>query len=399
MQISRHLLLACAVATCLTPVVSLRAYDNEAQIRARQALEDKLSQMDAQTNAPAPAATPAPAKKAKKSPPPAAAPAPAATPAPAETSSAPAAATAPKAAPVDAATAEKLREALDQQMGNTQPAPAPTPAPATHLESVQAPAPEVSQPATPMAPKAAPVDAATAEKLREALDQQTGNTQPAPAPTPAPVTHVEPVVTPAATPVPVQAETPAPQAEPVNIAPETNDAESQKLRDALHEKMSETQPQPAPAPVAVAPAKKVKKAPAPQPTPAPAAAPVVVAPAPKPAAPMHVAAAPAPQPAPAPMYSSAPTLNGSASSEQLNEALNEKMSQTAPSATVPTTPMAPSAKALPLPTYSLPALVGPPSPLPAAKQQKLDVLLQQYRMDQITPAQYHEERAKILAEP
>jgi hypothetical protein len=50
-------------------------------------------------------------------------------------------------------------------------------------------------------------------------------------------------------------------------------------------------------------------------------------------------------------------------------------------------------------SYSLPVLAGPPLPLSAAKQQKLDALLQQYRMDQISPAQYHEERAKILSEP
>ncbi len=41
-------------------------------------------------------------------------------------------------------------------------------------------------------------------------------------------------------------------------------------------------------------------------------------------------------------------------------------------------------------TMSLPALSGPPSPLSATKQQKLDALLQQYRMDQLTPQQYHE---------
>ena len=48
---------------------------------------------------------------------------------------------------------------------------------------------------------------------------------------------------------------------------------------------------------------------------------------------------------------------------------------------------------------SLPPLSGPASSLSAAKQQKLDALLQQYRADQITPEQYHEERAKILAAP
>jgi hypothetical protein len=96
----------------------------------------------------------------------------------------------------------------------------------------------------------------------------------------------------------------------------------------------------------------------------------------------------------APTYST-PATTSSTSNGQLQQALNQKMEQTpepAPSSTA-------STKAAPvLPSASLPAIVGPPSPLPAAKQQKLDVLLQQYRMDQITPEQYHEQRAKILSE-
>ena len=41
----------------------------------------------------------------------------------------------------------------------------------------------------------------------------------------------------------------------------------------------------------------------------------------------------------------------------------------------------------------------PPLPISAAKQAQLDSLLQQYQSDQITPAQYQAERAKILAQP
>ena len=71
MQISRHLLLTCAVAACLTPTL-VHAADNEAQIRARQALEEKMKELNAQpppaavptTPAPAPAAPKAPAKPA-----------------------------------------------------------------------------------------------------------------------------------------------------------------------------------------------------------------------------------------------------------------------------------------------------------------------------------------------
>ena len=44
-------------------------------------------------------------------------------------------------------------------------------------------------------------------------------------------------------------------------------------------------------------------------------------------------------------------------------------------------------------------LSGPVPPISAVKQEKLDALLQQYQTDQISPEQYHEQRAKILAGP
>jgi hypothetical protein len=43
-------------------------------------------------------------------------------------------------------------------------------------------------------------------------------------------------------------------------------------------------------------------------------------------------------------------------------------------------------------------LPAPESPLTADKRQRLAVLLQKYKADQITPEQYHAERAKILNE-
>lgn len=42
---------------------------------------------------------------------------------------------------------------------------------------------------------------------------------------------------------------------------------------------------------------------------------------------------------------------------------------------------------------------APPLPISAAKQAQLDGLLVRYKADQITPEQYQNERAKILAEP
>jgi hypothetical protein len=42
---------------------------------------------------------------------------------------------------------------------------------------------------------------------------------------------------------------------------------------------------------------------------------------------------------------------------------------------------------------------SPAFPISADKAQRLQQLLQKYRVDEITPEQYHRERAKILAEP
>ena len=41
----------------------------------------------------------------------------------------------------------------------------------------------------------------------------------------------------------------------------------------------------------------------------------------------------------------------------------------------------------------------PASPLTGTKEARLAALLQQYKADQITPEQYHTQRAAIIAEP
>src|SRR6185312_2022382 len=170
MQISRHLLLACAVATCYSPVF-LRAYDNEAQTRARQALEEKMNQMEAQTNATpsnAAPARPAPVKKPKKS-----RPAAAMAQAPAPEISQPATPAAPRPAPVDAATADKLRDALHQQMGETS---APAAAPVTSTQPMAAPA-QAETPVAQPAP-ATPASSATNGRLEQALHEKMAEPQP-----------------------------------------------------------------------------------------------------------------------------------------------------------------------------------------------------------------------------
>jgi hypothetical protein len=44
-------------------------------------------------------------------------------------------------------------------------------------------------------------------------------------------------------------------------------------------------------------------------------------------------------------------------------------------------------------------VVNPDLPLSADKQIRLNALLEQYKADKITPQEYHEQKAKILAEP
>ena len=44
-------------------------------------------------------------------------------------------------------------------------------------------------------------------------------------------------------------------------------------------------------------------------------------------------------------------------------------------------------------------LAAPPSSLPATKEGRLAELLRKYKADELTPEQYHIEKAKILAEP
>lgn len=50
------------------------------------------------------------------------------------------------------------------------------------------------------------------------------------------------------------------------------------------------------------------------------------------------------------------------------------------------------------PQKAMSTLEAPASPLAGSKEQRLQQLLQQYKADQITPEQYHQQRAKIIAE-
>ena len=48
---------------------------------------------------------------------------------------------------------------------------------------------------------------------------------------------------------------------------------------------------------------------------------------------------------------------------------------------------------------AFPPLKGPPPAVAADKEQRLQELLRKNRADQVTPEEYHQQRAKILAEP
>jgi len=62
-------------------------------------------------------------------------------------------------------------------------------------------------------------------------------------------------------------------------------------------------------------------------------------------------------------------------------------------------PKAPKKQNPKLTTPAFRPIEGPPPNISADKQQRLAELLRRYQADEINPAQYHEERAKILAQP
>jgi hypothetical protein len=102
-----------------------------------------------------------------------------------------------------------------------------------------------------------------------------------------------------------------------------------------------------------------------------------------------------------------PTPAEPASIAKAREALDAKMKELAahpPAQPPPPRAPAPSEKPPKKLTatqvlQSFPPLQAPPPAVPAAKQQRLDDLLAKYRADQITPEEYHQQRAGILAEP
>ena len=190
---------------------------------------------------------------------------------------------------------------------------------------------------------------------------------------------------------------------PSTFAKDSDDAA--KLREAMREKLAETKGAQS-APAKAAPAAPAKPAPKPAPAkPAPAPAPVKPAAKPAPAAPATPPAAPAAKAAPA-ASTAAVELGDSADDAALREAMRSRMEEqptvtAAPTAKAPAAPAekAPqSAKATPAKSGAFQPLEAPASPLTGTKEERLKQLLDQYKADQITPEEYHTQRAKIVAE-
>jgi len=162
------------------------------------------------------------------------------------------------------------------------------------------------------------------------------------------------------------------------MPPAAEEANIAKAREALEKKMTEIEAQqpapaqpPAPAPVFANPS-------------APATPPPIVQRPPVATPPPPTVAAPAP---PSSVQTAARTDADAAAQEQDIIKRAKPTPKPPPKAVfAPTTPALPSPEA-------------PPSPIAPDKQQRLANLLRQYRADQITPEQYHTERAKIMAEP
>ena len=301
MQIS-----TCFLTVCLAvSVFSVRAGDNDAQTKAREALEKKLNELKGsapQTVTPkAPPAVKAPA------PPPAAAPAPAPTAQPVAAQ-----------APADDASIAKAREAMQKKLNELQGAPPPAAAAAAAAPVAAQPKPQSTQ-----------------------------------APPPATVAAPAAVIPPSSS----TAVSPIPAADPEAIA---------KAREAMREKMQSLEAQPPTTPAAPA----VTPAPATLPPPAPA-----------------VAVTPVEPP-------TTPGINGppeadSASINKARESVRTAMASMPPGASSTAKPGG----------LNFPALQGPPLGISAEKEGHLRALLQQYKMDLISPEQYQAARAKILAGP
>jgi colicin import membrane protein len=356
MQISKSFLVVCAATIGIVPLC-LPAADTEAQIRAREALEKKLNEIQTQEPTPQPkASTP---KKSKKE--------------------------ATEAQP--ASTAQPTTPAPTTE-------PAPAVAPATTTEPAATPAnPSVTKAeekrraiAEANARKAAEKEARAKQEAQRRADKAAADKARAEAKAQAKKPAAEP------TPTPVVA-TPAPPAEPAAPAtvqyvpgplPKQDPETTAKQREALRQKLKELEVQPQT--VAATPAAT---------TPAP-----VTTSTPSEPAPVAVTTAPA--------YSASPQANQTASSTEQKKRAAEEANARKAAESQARADQESRRKADANQAYAskkttaagtettFQPIAGPPLPLSADKQAQLTELLRKYRADEITPEQYHEERAKIV---
>ena len=253
-------------------------------------------------------------------------------------------------------------------------------------------------------------DTEAQNKARQALEQKLNEieVQPAkPAPKAAPAAKPAPTkaapAPAAAQPAPAAASPQSPAASQFPSVPQGQTADPDaiaKAREAMRQKVQELQPDVASPPVA-APAATAN-------TPAPAVAAAS-------SAAVAVSAATAPHSSGDSRFSDVPNLP-SVNSDAVTKARDAMRQTQVPAAPVVTgprpapivvnqpppwtvsTPPAPAAPPKPSGKASnFPPMQPPDLPITGDKNQKLADLLQKYKADQITPEEYHSERAKILA--
>jgi hypothetical protein len=253
---------------------------------------------------------------------------------------APPTATQTKPAASAASSSDALEQALRQKMNelNTKPSAAPTPppaAPAAQSAPPPAPKPSVATPVAP-APSAAPAAATAAAATATAATAAAAGSG--------------------------QDRTSSPPDAVLPAGASTSDMD--KARAALHQKMSDLNAQDAAGAGASAVAATAVTAPPPDRV-------VVVTGDP-----------------------SEITVTNPSRDATVNAAVQESLNANKanpkpnPPATVPANP-----------STQMTPINAPPLPISLSKEERLQALLRRYQQDQISPEQYHEQRAKILAEP
>ncbi len=224
-------------------------------------------------------------------------------------------------------------------------------------------------------------------KAREALRQKLAELDASPAANPTPVAPVPPpapaVPPPPAAPTPVFAPVAAPVSVPAPTPVVTIPNSSNKAQEALRQKMAELDASPATTPTP--PVAATQNAPVVPAAPVPAPAPAVTIPS-------------------SSQFAPVPDAVEDAKASRAREALRQQMSvpESAPAIATKLTKQKKSGHA-PVFTETVvataPVMEAPLSPLTGSKAARLAELLQRYNADQVTPKEYHTQRAAILAEP